>query len=280
MSRTVTVAAMQLSLSDDLKSNIAAVVDYAVSAAKMDANIVLPPELFQGLYFCKSQKAKFFKDAYSVSTHPAVRELCKIAKAYRIWIPASIFEKDGPHFYNSVAIISDDGKVVGVYRKSHIPDGPGYQEKYYFKPSTEGFKVWQTQYGVIGVGICWDQWFPECARAMALKGAEILLYPTASGSEPQDSSFDTRHMWRLAMQGHAVCNSLPVIASNRVGSEDGQVFYGASFIADHRGNIVQSMNDETGIIVHQFDLDMIAMERAAFGLFRDRRPEMYHDICR
>jgi N-carbamoylputrescine amidase len=195
-------------------------------------------------------------------------------------IPISFFEKDGPRYYNSVALVDADGEILGVYRKSHIPDGPGYQEKYYFRPGDTGFKTWKTAYGVIGVGICWDQWYPEAARAMVLQGAEVLLYPTAIGSEPYDETLDTHARWQRVMQGHAVANAVPVVAANRVGTEDNdgvlQTYYGHSFIADHTGDIVTELGNGTeGVIVAKFNVDDIAAYRADWGFFRDRRTDLY-----
>ncbi len=214
-------------------------------AAKQGAQAILPSELFQGPYFCTTQQEQWFATAFEAKTHPCVVALAPLAKELGVVIPVSIFERDGPRYYNSVVMLDADGKQLGTYRKSHIPDGPGYQEKYYFRPGDSGFKVWDTAFGRIGVGICWDQWFPECARAMALMGAEVLFYPTAIGSEPHDASLDTRDPWRRAMQGHAVSNVIPVVASNRIGTEaSGQKFYGSSFIADHRGDLVQSFERE------------------------------------
>jgi N-carbamoylputrescine amidase len=191
-------------------------------------------------------------------------------------LPISFFEKAGPAYYNSIAIIDADGKNLGTYRKSHIPDGPGYEEKFYFRPGDTGFKVWSTRYGTLGVGICWDQWFPECARAMTLMGADILLYPTAIGSEPQDPDLNTKDPWQRVMIGHAVANVIPVVAANRIGNEGGQVFYGHSFIADHQGEKVAELGSEqAGLLVATFDLALIERTRAAYGFFRDRRPELY-----
>jgi N-carbamoylputrescine amidase len=209
-----------------------------------------------------------------------VLALQKLAAELRVVIPISFFEKDGPRYYNSVAIADADGQILGVYRKSHIPDGPGYQEKYYFRPGDTGFKAWKTKAGTIGVGICWDQWFPECARAMALAGAEVLFYPTAIGSEPYDTALDTHAQWQRAMQGHAVANAVPVVAANRIGLEENdgakQKFYGHSFIADNRGEIVESFGaTEEGVLVHTFDLTELESYRADWGFFRDRRPELY-----
>ena len=200
----------------------------------------------------------------------------KLAKQYGVAIPASFFERDGPHHYNSLAMIDSDGEIMGVYRKSHIPDGPGYEEKYYFRPGNTGFKVWDVFGTRIGVGICWDQWYPETARAMALMGAEVLFYPTAIGSEPYDADLDTSRMWRRAMQGHAVSNCMPVVASNRIGMEDEQAFYGHSFITNQWGDLIAEYgSDETGVLVTSFDLEEARQHRAGMGFFRDRRPELY-----
>jgi N-carbamoylputrescine amidase len=200
-----------------------------------------------------------------------------LAKELGVVLPISIFERDGPHYYNSVVIVDATGEGLGVYRKTHIPDGPGYQEKYYFRPGDTGFKVWPTRFGALGVGICWDQWFPESARGMALRGGELLFYPTAIGSEPYDAHLDTRDPWRRAMQGHAVSNGMPVIAANRIGTEaGGQTYYGSSFIADETGALVAELGrGEEGVITHAFDLDALDRRRAVWGFFRDRRPELY-----
>jgi len=200
-------------------------------------------------------------------------------------IPVSIFEREGPHYFNSMVMVDADGKALGVYRKSHIPDGPGYQEKYYFRPGDTGFRVWNTRVGRLGVGICWDQWYPETARAMMLQGAEVLFYPTAIGSEPHDKELDTAEPWRRAMQGHAVSNVVPVIGANRTGHEQvteaGQTFYGSSFIADHRGDLVEAFGrDDEGVLVHSFDLDYIDRHRAAWGFFRDRRTDLYGELVK
>ncbi len=277
MARTITVAAIQTSYGEDMKANIAKTEHFIRDAAKEGAQVILPSELFQGPYFCTSQDEKWFATAYPAHEHPCVVALQPVAKELGVVIPVSIFERDGPSYYNSVVILDANGKALGVYRKSHIPDGPGYQEKYYFRPGDTGFKVWDTAHGRIGVGICWDQWFPEAARAMALQGADVLFYPTAIGSEPHDASLDTRDPWRRAMQGHAVSNVIPVVASNRIGTEkSGQKFYGSSFIADHRGDLVQAFErDEEGVLVHTFDLDYLDRHRAAWGFFRDRRVEFY-----
>jgi N-carbamoylputrescine amidase len=273
----LTVAAIQTSYGEDMDANIEKTARFIREAAAKGAQVILPSELFQGPYFCTSQEERWFKTAFPVGEHPAVQRLAPLAKELNVVLPLSFFERDGPAYYNSIAVIDAGGACLGVYRKSHIPDGPGYQEKYYFRPGDTGFKVWNTKFARIGVGICWDQWFPEAARAMALMGAEILFYPTAIGSEPHDSSLDTRDPWRRAMQGHAVSNVIPVVASNRIGVEaSGQNFYGSSFIADHRGDFVASFDRaEEGVLVHAFDLDFLETHRAAWGFFRDRRPDLY-----
>jgi N-carbamoylputrescine amidase len=277
MTRIITVAAIQTSYGEDMKANIAKTERFVREAAGRGAQVVLPSELFQGPYFCTSQEERWFATAYEADKHPCVLALAPVAKELGVVIPVSIYERAGPLYFNSVAIVDADGKQLGVYRKSHIPDGPGYMEKYYFRPGDTGFKVWDTAHGRIGVGICWDQWFPEAARAMALQGAEVLFYPTAIGSEPHDASLDTRDPWRRAMQGHAVSNVVPVVASNRIGTEaSGQKFYGSSFIADHRGDLVESFErEDEGVLVHTFDLDFLDRHRAAWGFFRDRRTEFY-----
>ncbi|MEM1389916.1 MAG: N-carbamoylputrescine amidase [Pseudomonadota bacterium] len=277
MPRLIRLVALQMSfVKDDIDRNIARVAERVREAATAGADVILPPELFSDHYFCKTQEEHHFTKAYPWQDHPAVKALAPIAAELGIVIPVSIFEKEGPEYYNSIVMIDADGAPLGVYRKSHIPDGPGYQEKFYFRPGNTGFRVWETQKGKIGVGICWDQWFPEAARAMALMGADVLLYPTAIGSEPQDSTLDTASRWQRAMQGHAVSNVIPVVAANRVGTEDGQIFYGSSFIADHTGQIVAEMNrTDQGVLIETFDLDEIDRERAAWGFFRDRRPDLY-----
>jgi N-carbamoylputrescine amidase len=279
-SRAITVAAIQSAYGPDMAANIAKTEGLIRAAAKRGAQIVLPPELFQSIYFPTRQDPKWFATAYPAAEHPAVLALQKLAKELKLVVPISFFEKDGPRYYNSVAVADADGEILGVYRKSHIPDGPGYQEKYYFRPGDTGFKAWSTRYGVIGVGICWDQWFPEAARAMMLQGAEVLLYPTAIGSEPYDLTLDTHKAWQRAMQGHAVSNAVPIIAANRIGIEDNdgasQSFYGHSFIADHRGELVESFGDsEEGVLTHSFDLAASERYRAEWGFFRDRRTDLY-----
>ena len=286
MSRTLAVAALQTSYGEDMASNIAKTADLIREAAARGAQVILPSELFQGPYFCVAQEERWFAEAYPWREHPCVSALAPLAQELGVVIPISIFEKEGPHYYNSVVIADADGSLAGVYRKSHIPDGPGYMEKYYFRPGDTGFKVWPTKHGRLGVGICWDQWYPECARAMTLMGAEVLLYPTAIGSEPHDDTLDTAAPWRRAMQGHAVSNVIPVAGINRTGFEawanypgGGQRFYGSSFIADHRGDLVAEMGrDDEGVITATFDLDFLQVHRAAWGFFRDRRPELYQSL--
>jgi N-carbamoylputrescine amidase len=270
------VAAIQASFTDEPATDVARVASLVEEAAGHGAKVILPPELFEGHYFCRTEEQRNFARARPVHEHPAVLAMQKAAKRLRVVIPTSFFEQDGPHYYNSVALVDADGSIQGVYRKSHIPDGPGYEEKYYFRPGNTGFKVWDTKHGRLGVGICWDQWFPEAARAMVLMGAEVLLYPTAIGSEPEDVDLDTRRLWQRAMAGHAVSNLVPVVAANRVGTEGGQSFYGHSFVCDHFGDILAELPDaQEGVVVQEVDLAEAARRRAAFGFFRDRRPDLY-----
>jgi N-carbamoylputrescine amidase len=250
-------------------------------AAAKGAQVILPPELFEGEYFCRVEDEGLFANAKPTAEHRAVLAMQDLAAELKVWIPTSFFEADGPHHYNSLAMVNPDGKVAGVYRKSHIPDGPGYEEKFYFRPGNTGFKVWDGPSAKLGVGVCWDQWYPETARAMMLMGAEILFYPTAIGSEPHDEGLDTARLWRRAMVGHAVSNVVPVVAANRIGTEGlkdglGQTFYGTSFITDERGDILAELGrEEEGVITATLDLDRVKRHRAAFGFFRDRRPELY-----
>ena len=278
---TVTVAALQLALnSPDEAENIAAVSSLVEQAAGQGARIVLPPELFSGPYFCKVEDEALFALARPAAEHPSVIAMQGLAKRLKVGIPTSFFERDGHHYYNTLAMIAETGEVLGTYRKSHIPDGPGYEEKFYFRPGNDGFKVWDVCGARIGVGICWDQWYPESARVMALMGAELLFYPTAIGSEPQDADLDTSRMWRRAMQGHAVSNCMPVIAANRIGMEDGQNFYGHSFITDEWGDLVEQFGaEQSGVLVAEIDLARAARHRAGMGFFRDRRPELYGRIA-
>ncbi|MEP3422924.1 MAG: N-carbamoylputrescine amidase [Erythrobacter sp.] len=290
----LTVAALQLALGHaDEMANIAAVSDLVEEAAARGAKIVLPPELFSGPYFCREEDEALFALARPTFEHPSVIAMQALAERLKITIPTSFFERDGHHYYNTLAMVGPDGSVMGTYRKSHIPDGPGYEEKFYFRPGNDGFKVWDvpSDDGAnvrIGVGICWDQWYPECARVMALHGAEVLLYPTAIGSEPYDINLDTRRMWRRAMIGHAVSNCMPVVAANRIGIEGGagpdesgaQSFYGHSFIADEWGDLLDSFGaKEEGVVAATLDLAQAATHRAGMGFFRDRRPQLYGRIA-
>ncbi len=284
--REITVAALQLPLgSDDETANIAAVSELVEQAAARGAELILPPELFSGPYFCKTEDEALFALARPTLEHPSVIAMRKLAAKLKVTIPTSFFERDGQHYYNTLAWIDARGEVAGTYRKSHIPDGPGYEEKFYFRPGNDGFKVWDIalQAGgsvTIGAGICWDQWYPEAARVMALAGAELLLYPTAIGSEPYDEELDTSRMWQRAMQGHAVSNCMPVVAANRIGTEQGQSFYGHSFITNEWGDkIVEFGKSEEGVLVATLDLDQAAKHRAGMGFFRDRRPELYGRIA-
>ncbi len=281
----ITVAALQLPLSSaDESENIDAVAQLVERAADEGAQIVLPPELFSGPYFCREEDEALFALARPTAEHPSVIAMRKLARSLKVAIPVSFFERDGHHYYNTVAMLDPDGKILGTYRKSHIPDGPGYEEKFYFRPGNDGFKVWDVFGTRIGVGICWDQWYPECARAMALMGAELLFYPTAIGSEPYDDDLDTSRMWRRAMQGHAVSNCMPVIAANRIGTEGqgeaAQSFYGHSFITNEWGDCVAEFGaEETGVLVATLDLSLAATRRAGMGFFRDRRPQLYGRLC-
>ena len=280
--RTLTLAAVQTAYGEDLAANIAKTADLMREAAAAGAQVILAPELFQGPYFCVRQEERWFAQAKPWREHPCVSALAPLAAELGVVLPISIFEREGPHYFNSVVMVDADGSIMGIYRKSHIPDGPGYQEKYYFRPGDTGFRVWRTRFGRVGVGICWDQWYPEAARAMTLMGAEALLYPTAIGSEPHDPSLDTALPWRRAMQGHAVSNTIPVVGANRIGFEawpdfpgGGQAFYGSSFISDHRGDLVAELGQAEGVAIAAFDLDFLARHRAAWGFFRDRRPDLY-----
>ena len=276
----IKVAALQLAFTDNRAQNIANVADLVRDAAGKGAQVVLPPELFEGPYFCRVEDEDEFTTAKTTAEHPAVLAMQRLAAELEIWIPTSYFELDGQHHYNSLAMINPDGAVAGVYRKSHIPDGPGYEEKFYFRPGNTGFKVWPGPSGnadtTLGVGICWDQWYPEVARSMMLMGAQILFYPTAIGTEPHDPELDTSRLWRRAMIGHAVSNVVPIVAANRIGTEGGQRFYGHSFICDERGDLLAEFGaEETGVLVAEIDLAAAKKHRAAFGFFRDRRPELY-----
>ncbi|ELB2827626.1 N-carbamoylputrescine amidase [Vibrio alginolyticus] len=283
MSKVVKFAALQLTKNWDLEENLAKAKKAIREAAQNGANVILPQELFAAPYFCKKQEAKYFELAEETENCRLIKEMSALAKELGVVIPVSYFEKAGNTFFNSLVMIDADGTVLDNYRKSHIPDGPGYSEKYYFSPGDTGFKVWQTKFGKFGAGICWDQWFPELARSLALHGAEAIFYPTAIGSEPQDPTLDSRDHWQRTMQGHSAANLVPVIASNRVGTEvdDGieTTFYGSSFITDHTGaKIAEAPREGETIIYAEIDLAATAKARHAWGLFRDRRPDLYTSV--
>ena len=280
--RKVVVAATQMSCTWDREATLAKAEKLVREAAAKGANIILLQELFETPYFCQRHDFEYMDLATTPEENPAVKRFQKVAKELDVVIPVSFFERAGNAAFNSIAIIDADGTVLGKYRKTHIPDGMPYAEKFFFTPGDTGFKVWKTKYGTIGVGICWDQWFPEAARCMALLGAEILLYPTAIGSEPVLQT-DSKPHWQRCMQGHAAANIMPVVASNRIGHEvqknSEMTFYGSSFIADETGGLVAEADRETeGVITAEFDLDAIAQKRREWGVFRDRRPEMYIKI--
>lgn len=281
MPRLITVAATQFSCSWDLPANIASAERVIRAAAAKGAQVILVQELFATPYFCITERPEFFQYALPLDGNPIVAHFAALAQELGVVLPCSYFEKAGQAHFNSVAVIDADGRVLGNYRKSHIPQGPGYEEKYYFSPGDTGFKVWETRFGRIGLGICWDQWFPEAARAMALQGAELLLYPTAIGSEPPAPGYDSQPHWEMVMRGHAAANILPVVASNRIGREvapEGTdvTFYGSSFVSDHQGQIVaKAGRDGEEVLTASFDLDAIAALRASWGLFRDRRVNLY-----
>lgn len=290
--RKITVAAVQMQMAADVEANIQKADKLVREAAAKGAQVVLLPELFEGPYFCQQRRYDFYNLATSVEENPAVQHFRQVAKELEIVLPISFYEQDGTRLFNSIAMLDADGEVLGVYRKTHIPDDHYYQEKFYFTPGNTGFKVWDTRYGKIGVGICWDQWFPEAARAMALLGAELLLYPTAIGSEPILETDSMPH-WRRCMQGHAGCSLVPVVAANRIGLErvepseenGGQAsslnFYGSSFIADNTGALVaEAGRSEECVLTAEFDLDQCREDRLSWGVFRDRRPEMYGELVK
>lgn len=284
--RQVKVAALQFSCSKDVQENINKAEKMVREAADNGANIILLPELFERQYFCQEKRYDYYDYALPLEKNPAVNRFKEVAKELGVVIPVSFYERDINRLFNTVAMIDADGSVLGIYRKTHIPDDHFYQEKFYFTPGDTGFKVFDTRFGCIGVGICWDQWFPETARCMAVQGAEMLLYPTAIGSEPI-LDVDSSGHWRRVMQGHAAANLMPVVAANRIGVETvepckdnaGQSssldFYGCSFIADATGNIIASAKQEETILYGEFDLDALKEDRLSWGLFRDRRPETY-----
>jgi N-carbamoylputrescine amidase len=280
----VTVAALQTALTDDLAGNVARVTELCREAAGRGAQIVLPSELFEGPYFCRTQREDDFARARPAEAHPTLRHFQQLAAELGAVIPVSFFEQAGPEYYNSIAVFDADGRALGVYRKSHIPDGPGYQEKFFFKPGNTGFRAFATRFGTIGVAICWDQWFPEAARAMTLAGADLLFYPTAIGSEPEEPELDTRDAWQRVMIGHAAANAVGVVAANRIGTEgDGPgaiTFYGSSFIADARGDKLAELGrTDAGIALARLDLAQIRRLRTSMGFFRDRRPGLYRALA-
>ena len=288
--RKITVSAIQMSVPDTPEKSIRKAEELVREAAAKGANVILLPELFENWYFCQERRYDSYRLAMPVEENPAVQHFRKVAAELNVAMPISFYEQDGNVLYNSIAMIDADGSVLGVYRKTHIPDAHFYQEKFYFTPGGTGFKVWDTRFGKIGVGICWDQWFPEAARCMALMGAEVLLYPTAIGSEPV-LECDSMPHWQRCMQGHAAANLVPVIAANRTGTEtvtpdsenqnqsSALTFYGSSFIADNTGALVECADRTSdAVLTHSFDLDELRDMRLSWGVFRDRRPEMYGKI--
>ncbi len=279
----LTLAATQFACSTDAATNLASAERVVREAARRGARVILLQELFETPYFCKDHLASHFSLARPVDGNPVLGRFQALARELEVVLPFSFFERANNAYFNSLAMIDADGRLLGVYRKSHIPEGPGYHEKYYFSPGDTGFRVWNTRYGVLGAGICWDQWFAEAARCMALQGAEVLLYPTAIGSEPHDASIDSRDHWQRCMQGHAAANLMPLVASNRIGVERGQkyqmTFYGSSFIAGPSGEkLVEADRDAEAVHTATVDLEAVRAQRHAWGVFRDRRPELYGPI--
>ena len=283
--REVTLAATQMTCSKNNTENIDKAESIIRKAADMGAQIILIQELFESTYFCMDQKDELFQLSKPFENHPTIERMAKLASELKVVLPISFFEKANRAHYNAIAVINANGEILGKYRKSHIPDGPGYQEKFYFNPGDTGFKVWDTAYAKIGIGICWDQWFPEVARIMALKGAEVLLYPTAIGGEPEDDGFDSSDMWQRAMIGHSAANQIPVVASNRIGTEQGQdisnYFYGRSFITNHVGDkIAEASRDKEEILIGKVNLEEAENLRNVWGVFRDRRTDLYSDLLK
>ena len=282
-SKTFTVAAIQMSMARDVETNVATAERLVRRAAAEGGQIILIPELFEGHYFCKDQKAAEHARALPIDDHPTIRHFQAVASELGVVLPISVFERANNALFNTVAMVDADGSMMGIYRKSHIPDGPGYTEKFYFSPGDTGFRVWDTAHGKVGVGICWDQWFPEAARSMALMGAEVLLYPTAIGSEPPNPTWDSSGHWQRVMQGHAGANITPVVAANRTGHEVGDpteiTFYGSSFIADGTGaKVAEANRTEETVLLATFDRETLQEMRTVWGLFRDRRPELYFPV--
>jgi N-carbamoylputrescine amidase len=280
---TTTVAATQFACTWDRDANVATAEKLIREAAGRGAQIILIQELFETPYFCKDHISRHLELAKPLDGHPAVEHFRSLARELKVVLPVSVFEQAGKAFYNSLVMVDADGSVLGSYRKSHIPEGPGYHEKFYFSPGDTGFKVFDTAYAKLGVAICWDQWFPESARCMALMGAEILMYPTAIGSEPQDDSIDSSGHWQRTMQGHAAANVMPLVASNRIGTEKGEkytmTFYGSSFISSHTGEKIAEADRATeSVLTAEFDLDEVRRYRQAWGVFRDRRPDLYYPL--
>jgi N-carbamoylputrescine amidase len=279
----VTLAATQMACGWDRDANMARAEKLIREAAHRGANIVLIQELFETPYFCKDHASRHFELARPLEGHPAVEHFRGLARELDVALPVSVFERANNAFFNSLVMVDAGGEILGSYRKSHIPEGPGYHEKYYFSPGDSGFKVFDTKFAKVGVAICWDQWFPESARVMALMGADVLLYPTAIGSEPHDPALDSSGHWQRTMQGHAAANVMPLVASNRIGVEEGDkysmTFYGSSFIASHTGEKVAEA-DRTGetVLTAEFDLDAVRQYRRAWGVFRDRRPDLYYPL--
>ena len=285
MTKQVTVAATQMSCTRDSIANIENAKKLTRQAANDGAQIILIQELFESVYFPCLNRPEEFTMAKPYKDNPLLQEMSVLAKELSVVLPTSFFEKDNNTYYNSLAVIDADASISEPYRKSHIPDGPGYEEKYYFHPGNTGFRVFKTKYAKIGVGICWDQWFPEASRIMALNGAELLFYPTAIGSEPDTPELDSRDSWQLVMQGHSAANTLPVIASNRIGTETNEkfsmTFYGSSFITDGTGvKVKECSRDKEEYIIHKFDLDSLQEHRSSWGFFRDRRTDLYKDILK
>ncbi|MCD8542417.1 MAG: N-carbamoylputrescine amidase [Gammaproteobacteria bacterium] len=284
MKHHLNVAIVQFAMSSTMQDNINLAKSLVIDAAKNGARLVLLPELFATPYFCKTQKSEYLSLAHEAKNNPILKVFSDIAKQYAVvFAPSVFFERAGQCYFNSLAMIDADGSILDVYRKSHIPDGHGYQEKFYFSPGDTGFKVWKTQVGQVGTAICWDQWFPEAARVMTLMGADILCYPTAIGSEPQDPSIDSKNHWQMVMRGHAAANIIPVMASNRIGREcdDGVciTFYGSSFVSDHQGKkIIESSRDSQSVDHAVLDIDTIRDYRRSWGIFRDRRPDLYQRV--
>lgn len=280
----VTVGVVQMAMVDDLAANVDEAERLVRQAAARGAQVVLLPELFESPYFCTDQDPVHFGLARPVAGHPTVERMAALAAELRVVLPLSVYERANQATYNSVVVVDADGSVLGTYRKTHIPDGPGYTEKYYFNPGDTGFRVWDTAYLHLGVGICWDQWFPESARCMALLGAELLCYPTAIGSEPPDPEWDSSGHWQRVMQGHAGANLMPLLAANRIGDEQGNsfriTFYGSSFIADATGlKVAEASRNEADVLTWSFDPAAARITRSSWGLFRDRRPELYGAIA-